>query len=50
MEEITIELDDELAEWLELVAAERKKSAAELVAELIRERRENLRASERETD
>jgi predicted transcriptional regulator len=49
MEEITIELDDETADWLESTAAEQKKSASELFGELIRQHREHVVAEERET-
>jgi hypothetical protein len=39
MDEITIELDDETAEWLEATAAERQQTTSEFIAELLRETR-----------
>lgn len=50
MEEITIELDDEVADWLQTTAAEQRKSASDLVTELIRDFRQKLAAGEREAD
>jgi predicted transcriptional regulator len=44
MEEITIEVDDETVNWLELTAAATKRSISELVGEIIQERRESMRA------
>ena len=45
MEEITIELDDEIADWLDVTFAEQKKSASEFIGEMIRDYRENLARS-----
>jgi hypothetical protein len=47
MEEITLNLDDEIADWLTAYAAEKGKSASEIVGKLIRERRESDRAKAR---
>jgi predicted transcriptional regulator len=44
MEEITIEVDDETVNWLELTAAATERSISELVGEIIQERRESMRA------
>lgn len=49
MEEITIELDDETADWLDSTAAEQKKSASEVVSELLRDYREHDCVRKRES-
>jgi|KBSSwiStaDraftv2_1062776.scaffolds.fasta_scaffold10457202_1 predicted transcriptional regulator len=44
MEEFTVELDDETAEWLESSAAAEKKSPSEFIEELIQELRRSSSA------
>lgn len=48
MEEITLEIDDETAEWLISTAVEQEKSISEIVGELIQELRASPRALERD--
>jgi hypothetical protein len=44
MEELTVELDEETAEWLEASAAAQKQSPSEFIEYLIRELRKSTSA------
>ena len=50
MEEITFELDDETADWLNTIAAAQNKSISAVISELIRELRASPVATERSSD
>ena len=47
MEELTVELDDETAAWLESIAVTQKKTISEIIGEMIEKVRGSSRTVER---